>query len=299
MIEHENDDEKRICSDCVGEPYLKAIILKSSIVGTCNYCGNSKSLISIDELSTHIELGFNDHYQRSPNEPSSMEYRLMNDSESNYDWERQGEPVLELIEDLAELPSEAAKEVQEILSEKYAEYGSDYTGEETEFSSESYYKEGNSHRLGWINLIWNFDALDEKLKKQSRYFNKPIQDTLDKIFYGLQQVKTKTGQAVLEFAGPNQSMSGLYRARVFQNEKDLGEALKKPDVRLGPPPHNLARGGRMNAQGISVFYGATSISTAIAETRPPVGSKVLVGHFQITESLTLLGRVDERQQVSF
>jgi hypothetical protein len=147
-----------------------------------------------------------------------MEYRLMNDRELNYDWERQGEPITDLTEYLAQVPSDAAKDIQELLSDKYAEFGSDYTGFETEFSSESYYEEGNSHRLGWINLIWNFDALDERLKKQSRYFNKPIQDTLDKIFSGLQQVKTKTGQAVLEFAGPNQSMSGLYRGRIFQND---------------------------------------------------------------------------------
>jgi hypothetical protein len=37
----------------------------------------------------------------------------------------------------------------------------------------------------------------------------------------------------------------------------------------------------MNAQGIAVFYGATDASVALAETRPPVGSKVLVGAFEI------------------
>ncbi|MFN7610924.1 MAG: RES family NAD+ phosphorylase [bacterium] len=137
-------------------------------------------------------------------------------------------------------------------------------------------------------MIWNFDDLDEKLKRQNRYFNKPIQDALDKIFSNLQLVKTKTGQSVLEIAGPEQPISGLYRARVFQSDKALVEALEKPDLKLGPPPYNLARGGRMNAHVISVFYGATSIETAIAETRPPVGSKVLVGNFPITTKLILL-----------
>ncbi len=288
MIEQKNDDEKKICPDCVGEPYLKAIILKRSVVGTCDYCGNSKLLISIDELATHIERGLTEHYQRTPTEPSSLEYRMINDRESNYDWERQGEPIIELIEYTARLPHEAAKDIQELLSEKYEEYGSDWTEEETEFSSDSFYEEGNSRRLGWINLIWNFDDLDEKLKRQNRYFNKPIQDALDKIFSNLHQVKTKTGHSVLEIAGPEQPIAGLFRARVFQNENALVEALKKPDLNLGPPPRNLARGGRMNAHGISVFYGATSIETAIAETRPPVGSKVLVGNFPITTKLILL-----------
>jgi hypothetical protein len=44
----------------------------------------------------------------------------------------------------------------------------------------------------------------------------------------------------------------------------------------------------MNARGISVFYGATGASTAVAEVRPPVGSKVAVARFAITRPLRLL-----------
>jgi hypothetical protein len=44
----------------------------------------------------------------------------------------------------------------------------------------------------------------------------------------------------------------------------------------------------MNARGISVFYGATSADTAVAEVRPPVGSHVVVGQFTISRPLRLL-----------
>jgi hypothetical protein len=44
----------------------------------------------------------------------------------------------------------------------------------------------------------------------------------------------------------------------------------------------------MNAAGISVFYGATSPIVAIAEVRPPVGSRVLVARFDVIKPLTLL-----------
>jgi hypothetical protein len=44
----------------------------------------------------------------------------------------------------------------------------------------------------------------------------------------------------------------------------------------------------MNPHGISVFYGATEPAVAIAEVRPPVGSSVLVGSFEVTRQLTLL-----------
>jgi hypothetical protein len=44
----------------------------------------------------------------------------------------------------------------------------------------------------------------------------------------------------------------------------------------------------MNAQGISVFYGATREDVAIAEVRPPVGSRVAVAKFEIARPLRLL-----------
>ena len=44
----------------------------------------------------------------------------------------------------------------------------------------------------------------------------------------------------------------------------------------------------MNACGISVFYGATDPSVAIAEVRPPVGSNAAVAKFNIIRPLRLL-----------
>jgi len=44
----------------------------------------------------------------------------------------------------------------------------------------------------------------------------------------------------------------------------------------------------MNARGISVFYGATDAGVAIAEVRPPVGSKAAVARFVIIRPLRLL-----------
>ncbi len=44
----------------------------------------------------------------------------------------------------------------------------------------------------------------------------------------------------------------------------------------------------MNAAGIAVFYGATDPSVALAEVRPPVGSKVLIAFFEVIRPLRLL-----------
>src|SRR5207248_10013811 len=40
--------------------------------------------------------------------------------------------------------------------------------------------------------------------------------------------------------------------------------------------------------GVSVFYGATNPTIALAEVRPPVDSRTLVGRFEITRPLRVL-----------
>jgi hypothetical protein len=64
--------------------------------------------------------------------------------------------------------------------------------------------------------------------------------------------------------------------------------LKRPDIEVGPPPALAATSGRMNAQGIAVFYGATDPLVALAEVRPPVGSTVAVGRFELIRPVRLL-----------
>ena len=47
-------------------------------------------------------------------------------------------------------------------------------------------------------------------------------------------------------------------------------------------------GGRMNAPGIPVFYGATDMDTCVTEVRPPVGSYVVAARFEMLRTLRLL-----------
>ena len=101
-------------------------------------------------------------------------------------------------------------------------------------------------------------------------------------------MQTHDGRSLVVEAGPVTNYSSIFRARCFQSNNKLIQALSKPDLHLGPPPSEFADAGRMNAHGISVFYGATSPEVAIAEVRPPVGSQVAVARFDVTEPLRLL-----------
>ena len=111
---------------------------------------------------------------------------------------------------------------------------------------------------------------------------------LDEIFEGLGTLKTIRGTPVIREITPTDADHHFYRARVSFSERELKEILVAPVKELGPPPSRSVRPGRMNAAGISVFYGAVDDATCIAEARAPVGSYVVVGRFEIIRPLRIL-----------
>lgn len=89
-------------------------------------------------------------------------------------------------------------------------------------------------------------------------------------------------------SGPGLPLDRFTRAWIFCNDDAVADALSHPEQFLGAPPPGVGGAGRMNAKGVSVFYGATNVQTAIAEVRPPVGSLVVSATFSVTRELRLL-----------
>jgi hypothetical protein len=113
-------------------------------------------------------------------------------------------------------------------------------------------------------------------------------ELLDEIFLNVNDYRTNDDSALVLEIEPDSKLSRLYRARVFQTEKSLHEALGSPERLLGTPMPGVGAAGRMNAKGQPAFYGATAPNIAIAEVRPPVGSWVCVAAFDVVRSLRLL-----------
>jgi len=281
----ENVGLKRICCECVGEDFLAREIRKNGQPGDCSYCGKTLKCIPIDELAEHIEDAFASHYIRTTDYPESWQERILADPESNYMWEREGQPAIEAIEEAAAIPNNAAEDILEILENRHADFDPAAVGEETEFSSGTYYEERGASAANWHEEWHNFE---QSLKTEARFFSRPATDLLARVFGHIDILKSKPRRPLVINAGPNHVLTHLYRSRVFQSDVRLEEALCRPDLHLGSPPAPLASAGRMNSRGISVFYGATSAVVALAEVRPPVGSKVAITKFDIIRSLRLL-----------
>ena len=137
-----------------------------------------------------------------------------------------------------------------------------------------------------MGMDWR--RFENSLKTEARFFSRTVASCLASIFDGIDELQTRDGRSLVVDAGPGTDFHTLYRARVFQSDDKLEIALGRPDIHLGPPLAPLAAAGRMNARGISVFYGASNQKAAIAELRPPVGSRIVVAQFEIIRKLRLL-----------
>lgn len=255
-------ERRSICPSCIGDRFLRDTVSRSVDFGTCFYCGSDGTVLALAKLARHFEEAFDSHYVRTSPEPSDEDYGLM--KAGIREWEREGEPVVDVIDGMADVGGHVARECP--------------------FSEDSYYvgsePDDSYHQQGWSNVEFS-------LKTESRFFSQGLRDIFGEIFEVLVDPRIE-GKRLIREAGPRKPIAILYRARVFESEERLKEALARPDVHIGPPPTGRARAGRMNADGISVFYGSTSARIALCEVRPSVGSFVVVGEFELLRTVRLL-----------
>lgn len=277
--------EKRICAACIGEAFLRDLVAKDGEEGECSYCEKTGQTIDLDDMAGRIETAFEQHYSRTASEPDGFQYAMLKDKEIDYEWEREGEPAVYAIMNAADIPEQAAEDIQAILADEYYDFDEAAMGEEGEFSSGTYYEEIMPGDEEWQE---GWRLFERTIKSESRFFSRTAAAQLGELFDIIDTMTTRKGKPLVIDAGPGTDYTHLYRARVFQSDDKLEPAMKRPDEELAAPPSRFANAGRMNAKGISVFYGATSVDTALAEVRPPVGSQVAVAQFDIIRPLKVL-----------
>jgi hypothetical protein len=279
--------EKKLCHECVGERYLSDQIEVEGISAACDYCAEIETpCFSIVQIANLVQTAIEQHYYMTPDSPDDYQSSWLRDKESDYDWERDGEPVQDVVTELLCATENIAADVLELLSDRFdCRRPGDPDEGETEFAHTAFYElKAHSHR-DW-DLKWQ--RLEVALKNEVRFFNQEVLDVLKSVFNNLHQVQSRTLDVAVVHIGPGTPLGALYRAREFQSAYGLKKALESPVEELGPPPGEYARAGRMNASGISVFYGAEQAHSALSEVRPVVGSNVVVAKFSIIRPLQVL-----------
>jgi RES domain/HEPN/RES N-terminal domain 1 len=277
------DGSSRLCHRCVGEKVLKAKIKNMGRMAYCSFCRKHLKTICLEEVADIFDKVLEENFVRTENEPTGMEYMMSR--ESDYQWERSGVDIVELLQEVGQIELEVAEAIRQLLEDKHFDFDETAMGDEGDFDPGSRYTERNVDSKEF-HSEWR--SFEESLKTKSRYFSKRAPLTLTILFNGIHRSTTVGNRPVILTAGPGTSITSLFRARVFQDEQKLIRALERPDLEIGPPPPAAAVAGRMNARGISTFYGATDREVALSEVRPFVGSRVLTAKFDLLRPVSLL-----------
>jgi hypothetical protein len=268
------------------EEFIRAEIQDHGTNEPCSYCTGNQNTFPIERLADRVRTVLAEHFRQTSSDPVPAP------NVPEEEWRREGQPVAAVIQKLAQVGRVAADDIRLVLAERPDDTQDACNNcEEAPFDDKAHYVQ---MALDAWDLHADWLLFEKSLKRHSRFFNPIATNLLTSVFEGIHQHKTVNGRHVIVTAGPGTDLTQLYRARVFQSvgnqddEKKLRKAMQRPDQELGPPPPSSATAGRMNAAGIAVFYGAADPNVALAELRPPVGSKVLIARFELIRPLILL-----------
>lgn len=286
-----------ICENCVSDAYLKEVMFELGRPDKCDNCGEVELVLNLTEISNIVEFAIETHYEVTADNPNFMQQMMLKDKESSYEWYREGEMTEDIANALIGFADDKyGQYIQLILSDRHADFEMAKMGVSTPFDDDHLYQEGHVYPGGMYREWRTFENI---VHNESRYFSATAKAFLDKIFENFADLEDRAGESVIKIIGPETEPHKFYRGRYFFDEKEIVKAMSRPDKELGPAPAHLASANRMNARGISVFYGATTIEVALAEIRPPVGSTVVLGAFQPLRQMRILDLAKLETVVSY
>ena len=278
----EPEPTKFVCHKCIGDEHLAAEVKGSGNVGICGYCNESCTGWELEDLADRIHDVLQEHFELTPDYPDSpFEYLAASEGR----WERRGDPAEWIIAEVAGLDEEIATDITSLLSGIHGYRAIREEGGADPYSAEACYERLEPDETGFR---YTWAAFLREIRSRSRFFNADAEEMLNEIFGDLTTHRTYQDSPVIREIGPTDEERFIWRGRTAYSTEEIQAMLQYPDREVGPPPSKFATAGRMNPQGIRVFYGAMEKSTCISELRPPVGSCVVLGKFELLRTVRLL-----------
>jgi hypothetical protein len=251
-----------LCYKCVGDPFLSDIVKANGERRTCLGCAKRRLGLAIDDLAIRID-------------DQILRHHVVNRTDEGTDY-------TQLVEGAAGVTSAIAAEIHSILS---STRGYDMARDGDENLYDATFDPAPLDRFAQQS---RWQAFKTSVREEARFFNLQAEQWLAEIFEDIEAHADWEGQPVVRTLYPGEPAAKFYRGRVAFDEAELQAFLLSPDTELGPPPAGKASAGRMNAAGVSVFYGADELETCRAEIRPPVGAHAVFAQFELTRPVRLL-----------
>jgi hypothetical protein len=256
-----------VCWKCVKDSHLREIIrTRPGKPLECFACHASEEpAFDSEQLAEQIAPILHDHFEPGGEIPEF-------DDDGNERLGQEGDPLPNVIERVLGqyLPFENQIVEALIAAENFRgpEHGSRFFDDSSMYvrvPEESYYRE-------------RWETAQTELNQQKRYFCASARELFDSLFGCVDTL------GIVRELPQN---SELFRARSLSDERSLKGFYEDPYRHVGPPPVEHARIGRMNAEGVALFYGALDIKTCLAETRPYLWGQIVTICLQTTGPLRL------------
>ena len=157
----------RLCHRCVGEKVFKGKIKTMGRMAVCSFCRKHLKTISLDQAADILDKVFNQNFVRTDDQPTDLDYMMSR--ESDYEWERSGEDIVELLQEVGQIAPEVAEGIRQILEDKHFDFDEEASGEESDFAPDSRYTE---RKINSDDFHSEWRSFEESLKTKSRYLDR-------------------------------------------------------------------------------------------------------------------------------
>ena len=270
---------RKVCAECLGDEYLARAIEQRRPKRVCLFCEEARHVATIEEVAAKADDRLRDVAR------SVTPFEDPVDIAAGVRYESDGYTIEEILE--RNLPR-AKRDVRRAIAEQFGVIGkSRPVGVlAPNWASGGRYSVSAVQRSS-ADIEQDWKGYLDLVSGGSRFFNSEARAFLDELFDAAPRLKVrglfKAQQPIREIK------TGIfYRARLANSDKDRVRILSNPARELDAAPPHVARSGRMNAERVSVFYGAYHRDTALAELRPSIGGHTVVGEFRLVRPIQVL-----------
>lgn len=271
--------EHAICFECIKDEILRATVEREGEPLLCESCGQENSTaFSYERLGEELEPVVREHFQLG-----STVRKFYDDDQEG--WEQEGDSLLDVVQMVLRQDVDDPDGLVSALIDAEDYWPSD--GEEAFYDDTQLYVSRKATPHAWM-AQWHY--VRDELAHRRRFFSDGARALFDRLLEGVADLKffDKDTDQWLPVVNELPVGTDVLRARVVRSDSELRALVEASSRELGAPPHEKAQAGRMNAAGIAVFYGALDSDTCLAEMRPALGGRVLVGEFRTTRALRVL-----------
>ena len=280
-MQRQTSEDPSVCYACIGDEFLADEVKCRGVPGQCAYCGGEREVLALGEVARYIRVVFEKHffsytpwmeYDGTPGEPPFVVYR----------WDRDPRPLSAIIQDMTGFDDPILGDILEAL--RSGQRQPEDVRREANDPPDSYLEQEPDSEV----FIEDWNDFVRGVHCHAGSLSLDAVERLKGIFGDISVHKGHSGQGAIRHIAPDDESMPIWRARVARSYEEVETILNSPSDQIGTPPPEVAKNGRMNPEGVSVFYGATDPSTCLSEVRPPVGSYVVVGKFKLLRPVRLL-----------